>query len=246
MALAEQFEQSGNRLFRNRSFIPAVLFVAATVAILIDKNQFIHFQVMWWNILCLLISIKGLLIRAFTIGYTPGGTSGRNTKEGQIAEVLNTKGIYSIVRHPLYLGNFFMWFGIILYTAIPWLIVFSLAFFWLYYERIMFAEEQFIRKKFGQSFIDWSSKTPAFIPDIRLYQKADLPFSLKNVLKREYSGLFAMIFSFAYLNALNNFVQYRHVYLDLKWQIAGIAGLLIYITLRTLKKSTKILNTEGR
>ena len=32
-------------------------------------------------------------------------TSGRNTHD-QVADSLNTSGIYSIVRHPLYVGNF--------------------------------------------------------------------------------------------------------------------------------------------
>jgi len=55
------------------------------------------------------LSMFGFIIRAIAIGTTPKGTSGRNTKEGQVAESLNTKGIYSMVRHPLYLGNYFMW-----------------------------------------------------------------------------------------------------------------------------------------
>ena len=57
----------------------------------------------------------GFLFRAWAIGTTPAGTSGRNTKE-QVAEVLNSTGIYSIVRHPLYVGNYFMWIGIVAYV----------------------------------------------------------------------------------------------------------------------------------
>ncbi|MGB8874133.1 MAG: hypothetical protein WCC75_12145, partial [Desulfobaccales bacterium] len=44
-------------------------------------------------------------------GLPPRGTSGRNT-QGQVAETLNTTGIYSLVRNPLYLGNFLIWLGL--------------------------------------------------------------------------------------------------------------------------------------
>ncbi|HRS53931.1 MAG TPA: DUF1295 domain-containing protein [Bacteroidales bacterium] len=119
MGLYEEFVRTGNFLFKNRSFIPLFLYVIATIAIIISPFEICTFNNVWWSMLCFAISIFGLIIRALTIGYTPAGTSGRNTKEGQIAETLNTTGMYSIVRHPLYLGNFIMWLGLILYIAIP-------------------------------------------------------------------------------------------------------------------------------
>lgn len=48
------------------------------------------------------LSLAGQIIRAIAIGTSNKNTSGRNTQE-QVAEALNTKGIYSTVRHPLYL-----------------------------------------------------------------------------------------------------------------------------------------------
>jgi protein-S-isoprenylcysteine O-methyltransferase Ste14 len=246
MALAEEFEKTGNWLFRYRSFMPLVLFLIATLVIIFEKDELADFHNIYWNLGCYGISLLGLLIRAVTIGYTPRGTSGRNTQQGQIAESLNTKGIYSTVRHPLYLGNFFMWLGLILYVGTPWFIVFSMAFFWIYYERIMFAEEQFIRGKFGQQFLDWSARTPAFFPCFNRWQKPELTFSLRNVLKREYSGFFGNIFSFLYLNFIKNYFYDGQIWLDFKWQIAGSAGFIIFITLRSLKKYTKVLSVEGR
>jgi hypothetical protein len=139
-----------------------------------------------------------------------------------------------------------MWLGLILYASTPWFVVFSLAFFWIYYERIMFAEEQFIRQKFGDAFTQWASQTPAFFPDLRKWKKPELSFSFRNVLKREYSGFFGTIFSFAYINFIKNFFLADQWWLDLKWQIAGVAGFVVFITLRSLKKYTKVLNVEGR
>jgi len=143
MALVDSFERSGNWLFRYRGQIPVILFVAAIPVVY-------YTNILWLNetsqqlltITSILLSFLGFIIRAISIGTTPIGTSGRNTKEGQVAESLNTKGIYSMVRHPLYLGNYFMWIGIVLFTFnFSFVIIVSLL-FWLYYERIMFAEER--------------------------------------------------------------------------------------------------------
>ena len=139
MALIEEFNKSGNWLFKKRSFIPVVLYVFATIVLFIDVKESIpFFATFWWGIICIAVSMFGLLIRAFTIGFTPSGTSGRNTKK-QVAENINTKGIYSVVRHPLYLGNLFMWLGIILFVGNTWFYIVGLLLFWIYYERIMFA-----------------------------------------------------------------------------------------------------------
>jgi protein-S-isoprenylcysteine O-methyltransferase Ste14 len=140
MALIEEMNKSGNWLFRWRSFLPLVLYVLAASVIWFELDTDNPLFDKTWAWTCLGISFFGQLIRVVTIGYTPKGTSGRNTKEGQVAEVLNHTGIYSIVRHPLYLGNFFMWLGIIMYVGNWWFTLTSCLLFWLYYERIMFAE----------------------------------------------------------------------------------------------------------
>ena len=111
----------------------------------------------------------------------PIGTSGRNTKQ-QKAVSVNKSGIYSIVRHPLYLGNYFMWLGMFLLIPIIWLqIVFSLI-YWIYYERIMIAEEEYLRDKFGSDYTNWASRTPAFIPSFKRFIKNPLPYKYKNII----------------------------------------------------------------
>ena len=137
MALIEEFEQSGNWLFKRRGYLPVVLLTAGiTVLMLKELNPERNYLIT--DIVYLFISFLGLAIRAFTIGHTPKNTSGRNIKS-QKAEVVNTSGIYSIVRHPLYLGNFVIWLGLALFTESLFFIVIFILAFWLYYERIMFA-----------------------------------------------------------------------------------------------------------
>ena len=250
MAMIEEFDRSGNWLFRWRSFLPLVLYVLAAVVITSGWDDHVDHISKNWMIGCLAVALLGQIIRAVAIGHTPAGTSGRNTKEGQVAEVLNTTGIYSVCRHPLYLGNYFMWLGVILYVGNWWFSISCTLLFWLYYERIMFAEEHFLRGKFGQRYLYWAEKVPAFIPAILRWKSAGSTFSIKNVLKREYNGFFAIFLSFSLVDVLKNYLIYRTFDLDLIiqpfWMYGLFGSFLVFIVLRTLKKTTKVLNVTGR
>ena len=248
MALKEEFEATGKWLFRWRSYLP--LFFLPVLLVALRESE--YFERTWsssaqrlWEILCLILSFFGLVIRSFVVAYTPRGTSRRNTR-GQKAETLNTKGIYSAVRHPLYLGNFFIFLGLVLCTQVWWFILFSGLSFWLYYERIMFAEEEFLRKKFGEDFINWSEKTPAFIPNFKNWQQPKLSFSFKNILKREYTTFFLLILCFGLLDFAGKIFSQGRIKIDMFWITLSVMGFIVYIILRTLKKKTNILKVEGR
>src|SRR5690349_16403077 len=108
MPLREEFESSGNWLFRRRGWLPMLLYpFAIALLYFYPEKTYTCVTSTSWGAFCLIVSLAGLIIRAITVGHTPKGTSGRNT-EKQIAECLNHTGIYSVVRHPLYLGNFLM------------------------------------------------------------------------------------------------------------------------------------------
>lgn len=246
MALQEEFKRTGNYLFRWRSYLPLLLIILILAGL--KTAGYSEHNIKWnqlWKMFCLFISFFGLGIRIFTIGYISKGTSGRNVKK-QIADTLNTTGIYSIVRHPLYLGNFFIWFGISLFFQLWWMSLIFILIFALYYERIMFAEEEFLRNKFGKSFLQWAELTPAFLPKFKNWKSTNSTFSIKKVLGREYSGFFGIIASFTLLEIIENVFVEAKIRLDFMWIILFTVGLLIYITLRTLKKKTKILNIRGR
>lgn len=244
MALTDEFERSGNWLFRRRGYLPVILLVAGVMVIIFsekdpDRNYLIT------DILYLFISFIGLAIRALTIGHTPKDTSGRNIKKQKAGEI-NTTGIYSVVRHPLYLGNFVIWLGLATFTESLYFIIIFILFFWLYYERIMFAEEQFLKKKFGREYEKWAIQTPPFLPDFLKWAPSSLPFSWKNVFKREYNGFGNIIFAFTILAIARNYQMNGQWYPELRWIIIFITGLLIWFTLRTIEKKTDLFNIEGR
>jgi protein-S-isoprenylcysteine O-methyltransferase Ste14 len=249
LALREDLEKQGNWLFRWRSYLPLLivpLFITALFTSVSIQQEGSESGVKYWEVFCFLFSMLGFAIRCLTVGFVPEGTSGRNTRE-QIASELNTTGIYSIVRHPLYLGNLTIIFGLLLFIKVFWFAAIGGLFFILYYERIAFAEEEFLRRKFGAPYLEWAERTPAFLPRFKNWNQPSLTFSLRKVLKDEYSGFFALIASFCSLVVVRGIlVNPRKPQIPLGWVMLFCAGLITYLTLRTLKKKTKILEVPGR
>lgn len=246
MALRDEFRRSGEWLFRWRSYLPLlmiVLFLAAFANYSYPLGSTLCQRL--WGLFCLAISFCGLGVRVLTVGSAPSGTSGRNTL-GQVAEVLNTTGAYSMVRHPLYLGNFLIWLGISLLVRVWWFSLLVVLIWWLYYERIMFAEEEFLQQKFGAAFTEWANRTPAFFPKFRNWTKPDLPFSLKSMIRREYSTFFAIITVFTVLAICGEYFLYGRLGLDRMWLIIFSVSLLIYLSMRSIKKYTDWLHVAGR
>lgn len=246
MALREEFEVSGGTLFRWRSYIP-LIFLGLVVFAMSENTASSYEETIAfsWGLISIAISYFGLCVRISTIGYTPANTSSRSTNE-QVAEVLNTSGAYSIVRNPLYVGNFFMGFGVVFFVQHWWLLIIYVLIFWLYYERIIFAEEEFLRKKFKSEFISWSSVTPAFIPDLVRYRKADIGFSLKTVIRREHNAFFSVVVVMFLLESFDKFIFFGVVWFDSRWLVVLGVCFLTWIVIRLTKMFSTFLIVDGR
>jgi protein-S-isoprenylcysteine O-methyltransferase Ste14 len=250
MALQEEFEKQGLWLFRYRGVLPIIILVIGFVLFIqteLNPDSFFlknsPYEI-YFEMFCLAIGLFGLFIRICVIGFTLKNTSGRTVKN-QVADTLNTKGMYSLVRHPLYVGNYFMWLGPAILSGNFWFVVAFTLFYWVYYERIMYAEEQFLRNKFGSVYTDWSNKVPAFVPNFKNFIKADLSLSWKKVVRKEITGifvLFAIFFVFDYVGVylkneeeLNPFLLYSMLFL-----------LVAIVIIKIIKKKTDWLKQENR
>lgn len=245
MALVHEMEASGNWLFKRRSWLPVILIITALVVMYLANRQAILFD-MRDELIFLGVSLFGEAIRILTVGFAPRNTSGRNTTEGQVADELNITGIYSIVRHPLYIGNFFMWLGPVLFLRNFVFDVFFLLVYWLYYERIIFAEEQFLRRKFGDAYDKWSESVKAVIPSFGGFKKPSLPFSFRNTIGREYHSFVNIFLIFTLLDLFRNYFLSQRIYLSQMWIWISAAAVLIWLSVRIIYKKTKWLEVEGR
>lgn len=244
MPLVEELEKKGEWLFRWRSFIPLIVIPPALYATYTLEPAVNPWNI-YWLLACALVSILGQIVRALTIAYVPKGTSGRNTSEGQVALTLNTKGMYGYVRHPLYLGNYLMWLGILMYSGSITLVIAVTIFYWTYYTMIAMAEERFLRGKFGDVYVDWANTKPAFFPRTLKWNSPGVFFSMRNVLKREYNGAYVLFLSFAALDFLYHLREGEKM-LSTYMETALTAATIAFFVLRFMKKRTKVLDVAGR
>lgn len=253
MRFIERFKKDGNFLFRYRSYLPLILVPFFIFSLISFSSNLINCDAKWLgynNILIIFSLIVGLLgqtIRILVAGFVPKDTSGRNTKE-QKAATLNTKGFYSICRNPLYLGNFLMMFSPVILLG-NWLFALCfILFFWLYYERIIYAEEEFLVKKFGDLYIQWASKTSCFFPSFRNYEKTNMKFSFKAMIRREYHSLFGLASSLFVVHYLIILVLFKFDVLAPSYILSGffIICFIIYLICLFLSKKTNLLFVENR
>lgn len=245
--------KSGQTLFKYRSYLP--LLIIPPLLIALKESLYVEELVGdniedFWILLSFLLSLFGLYIRAITVGHVPSGTSGRNTTS-QRAHKLNTTGMYSIVRNPLYLGNFIIILGVLLSIKVWWLVLLGIFAFFIYMERIILAEENFLTETYGDEYTLWRAKTPAIFPNFKLWQKPELPFSLKTVLKREYPGLIAIGAAFFITEFITDVFFEGEPFMewivdDMAWPVMMLIILAIGLTLRFLKKNTDVLKVDGR
>jgi protein-S-isoprenylcysteine O-methyltransferase Ste14 len=244
MSLVHELEKSGNWLFRRRNWLPVLVLVPAAGYLFIANRSVIYFN-LTWELICISVSVAGELIRSYTVGYIPRNPSGRNVID-QMADELNTSGIYSIVRHPLYVGNFLMWLGPVLFLRSAWCVIIFVLAFWIYFERIIFAEEQYLRRKFGEDYDTWAFRVRSVIPRFRNFTRPDLPFSFRNVLKREYNIIANLFIVFAILDVIRNTAVTGKVYMEPLYITLLVAVLAFWAVVRYLVKRTKFLYIEGR
>jgi len=77
---------------------------------------------------------------------------------------LATTGAYSLVRHPLYFGNFLILAGFTLASA-HWAVVLAVLFFLLfYYPAAIRYEDHKLQGLFGEEWQAWGTRTPAMFP----------------------------------------------------------------------------------
>jgi protein-S-isoprenylcysteine O-methyltransferase Ste14 len=103
------------------------------------------------------VTLPGSLMRLWAAGHIDKG------------RVLTQGGPYAITRNPLYLGSFLMALGIILGGQGYWLLPLFGIFFATFYIPVMKAEAEYLLGIYGEEYVEYSKRVPAFFP---AFQKA--------------------------------------------------------------------------
>ena len=153
-------------LFKKRSYTP----VPIVLAIL----YFSQLKYPFW-VYGVAFIVFGELIRLSAVRYAGGRT--RTTKVG--ANSLCTSGPYSRTRNPLYIGNVFIYSGVVLLSGGIYmfqLLAVVIFYFIFQYSMIISLEEEKLSTVFGQDYSKYKNNVPRIIPLI-------IPWDSKSKLK---------------------------------------------------------------
>lgn len=175
-------ERVGKLFFKKRGILGVPFFL---VAILFAKFRLILF------ILGSLFVFFGELFRILSLRYSGPTTRAREL----VAPELVKEGTYSIIRNPLYFGNFFIGFGFSLLSGafFPYLQFLFIPLFFLEYFPIVIAEEKFLEEKFGDEYKDYMAKVPRFLPKLKGVNWGKPKYRLGETLRWERSTFYLII-----------------------------------------------------
>jgi len=77
---------------------------------------------------------------------------------------LTVTGPYMFVRNPMYIGRFFLIFGILLMTANVWLLIGFTILYWFYMSNRVRREERLLAELFGDDYRQYQARVPAYRP----------------------------------------------------------------------------------
>ncbi len=243
--LRTKVQRTGWWLFRYRSFIPFVLLPLLLFETCRNAERLASFERLGfaWGFICAGVALVGAVVRALVAGYAPVGTSGRSTKR-LVAVTLNTTGLYSTTRNPLYFGNLVGTMGVVM-AARSWeLLILTFLLFLLYYGLIISAEEAFLKEKFGEDYTRWSAPTPWLFPRPWRWRSPETSFSWKKMIRSEphtVSCIVSMIFVIEH--ARRAFIA-RGFELNRAWAIIWAVTALLYVAFVIVKKKTRLLNVS--
>jgi protein-S-isoprenylcysteine O-methyltransferase Ste14 len=240
MKLLDQLVQDGDRLFRWRSYLPLVLIPVVIAGVMTTAPPFsTRVGERIWESVSVAVALAGLALRVWAVGSAPSGTSERSTVNPRASE-LRTTGPYSIIRHPLYVANGLMVFGLSLFPGIWYLPVILVLAAWLYYERIAIREEAFLAERFGAEFETWASRVPACRPSLASYTRSAIPYSWRKVLRHEFHGLLVIAAGAFVFDAVQESRRAGAWRADGPWLWFCAASAVLFLVFAALKRGTRL------
>lgn len=175
-------EEIGEKFFKWRDYTPlpliALMFLVANPSVASATFG-------------LFIIAAGELVRIYAVSFI-GGVSRTRTKSTN--QSLITDGAFSIVRNPLYVGNFLITTGVAVYAGPLWMVLLAaLAFSFQYYYIVRY-EESLLASKFGSEYEDYCKRIPRWWPaNMPDFEKLPWPETFAPALKSEKRTLLAIV-----------------------------------------------------
>lgn len=131
--------------------------------------------------------VVGEVIRFWGVSYIGGISRTRTRATGSLMD----SGPFSLVRNPLYVGNFFLSLGLVIVSGVYFMVPIYIFFFAVQYHYIVNWEEWNLRAKMGEPYIAYCKEVPRWFPRLSGYRAGANDF--KKALRSERNTIGAII-----------------------------------------------------
>jgi protein-S-isoprenylcysteine O-methyltransferase Ste14 len=177
----------GGWLFRHRTALPLPL----AVVILVFPPSHVFTPAVCWALGGMLVA-AGEALRLWAVRHIGAISRTRSDRLGPLVAT----GPFSRLRNPLYIGNILLWSGFALSARAAWLVPFVAIILALEYHAIIAWEEQLLLARLGQTYRDYATRVPRWVPSARRTtvgsQSDGLAFSWTQTLFSERGTLIAI------------------------------------------------------
>ena len=234
----------GNFFFKYRNWLFILFYAALFIpsAPIFSPRQFGINYYYWPIITGLLITCSGQLVRGMTIGLAyiiRGGKEGKPYAEGLV-----TEGIFNHCRNPLYVGNILMLLGVGILANSLIYVALVIPVFLFIYQAIVLAEENFLRNKFGETYIRYCAKVNRWIPRMEGLKLTleSMRFNWKRWILKEHTTQFIWLVGIVLILLLNypQLTGHKKSCRDLALIISLGSLSVVYVIIRILKKTGRL------
>ncbi len=140
-----------------------------------------------------LLVVLGELIRVYSVAFIGSVSRTRNTST--TGANLIKSGPFSLVRNPLYVGNFIITTGLAVFSGVAWVVLVTILLFSFQYYCIVKHEEGLLIGRFGPEYEAYMKEVPAWIPSrLPNLNTLEWPDTFSPALKSERRTLLAIGF----------------------------------------------------
>jgi protein-S-isoprenylcysteine O-methyltransferase Ste14 len=114
------------------------------------------------------VTVAGELLRLWGVQHIGAISRTRSDRLGPLVAT----GPFAIVRNPLYVGNVALWAGFAVAARLIWLVPVIVVLLGLEYHAIVRWEERLLEERLGDTYRDYTSRVPRWMPVSRFNRRA--------------------------------------------------------------------------
>ena len=180
----------GNLLFSARNHVFPLVFLAIAAVSFRSVPLGSERVDLALDVIGLGVAVAGQTLRAVVIGLAYIRRGGKEKKIH--ADQLVQGGFFAHSRNPLYLGNMMVFLGLFLVLNSAWGYLLGVPFFYLAYLSITLAEEDFLRRQFGEEYVAYCGRVNRFVPSVKGIGATmrSMSFDWGRLIRKEYGSTF--------------------------------------------------------